>query len=258
MQVVMIGAGNMAWVLAKSLVSAKFHIKQVYSRHLSDAVLLTKEVGGEAVDSIESIDKDADIYFIAVSDKAITNIAAQLNLGDKPVYHTSGTVSKEVINICSSCYGVFWPMKMLRKSMNSFGELNVAIDGSNQMALDIIISVAHKFTNTVIQANDIKRRKMHYVATLTANFSNCLYSLGAEFCEKEGIDFALFYPIIQETAIAITTAPPHLLQAGPAFRGDLETISLHKSFILDDMLSLDVYNILSDAIVNIKKAHSNE
>ncbi|MFX6759474.1 DUF2520 domain-containing protein, partial [Acinetobacter baumannii] len=82
---------------------------------------------------------------------------------------------------------------------------------------------------------------MHYVATLTANFSNCLYSMGAEFCEKENIDFELFYPIIQETATAIRTASPHLLQAGPAFRGDTETQALHRSFITDNALFLDVY-----------------
>ena len=177
MQVVIIGSGNLAWVLAKSLVLVKYHIQQVYSRNLSDAVLLTKEVGGEAVDNIKAIQKDADIYFIAVSDKAIPVIATQLDLGDKPVYHTSGTVSKEVISRCSSAYGVFWPMKMLRKSMDSFGELNIVIDGSNPIAVDMIRSVATKFSNIVIQANDEKRYKMHYVATLTANFSNCLYSM---------------------------------------------------------------------------------
>ena len=60
MQVVIIGSGNLAWVLAKSLVLVKYHIQQVYSRNLSDAVLLTKEVGGEAVDNIKAIQKDAD------------------------------------------------------------------------------------------------------------------------------------------------------------------------------------------------------
>lgn len=258
MQVVIIGSGNLAWVLAKSLVSIQFQINQVYSRNLSDAALLTKEVGGEAVDNLKAIQKDADIYFMAVSDKAIPVIAAQLHVGDKPVYHTSGTVSKEVISSCSSAYGVFWPMKMLRKSMDGFGELNIVIDASNPIALDVISSVAIKLSNKVIQANDVKRYKMHYVATVTANFSNCLYSMGAEFCEKEEIDFELFYPIIRETATAIRTASPHLLQAGPAFRGDIETQDLHKSFITDNQLFLDVYNILSDTIAYIKKAHSKE
>lgn len=258
MQVVIIGSGNLAWVLAKSLVSVKFQIKQVYSRNLSAAEALIKEVGGEAVDTIKAIQKDADIYFMAVSDKAISAVAAQLDVGDKPVCHTSGTVSKEVIGCCSSAYGVFWPMKMLRKSMDSLGESNIVVDASTPIALDLITSVAAKFTNRVIQANDIKRQKMHYVATLTANFSNCLYSMGAEFCEKENIDFELFYPIIQETATAIRTASPHSLQAGPAFRGDMETLALHRSFITDNSLFLDVYNVLSDSIANIKKAHSKE
>ncbi|MFX8968961.1 NAD(P)-binding domain-containing protein, partial [Acinetobacter baumannii] len=77
------GSGNLAWVLAKSLVSVKFQIKQVYSRNLSAAEALIKEVGGEAVDTIKAIQKDADIYFMAVSDKAISAVAAQLDVGDK-------------------------------------------------------------------------------------------------------------------------------------------------------------------------------
>ena len=86
------------------------------------------------------------------------------------------------------------------------------------------------------------------MAAVTSNFSNHLYQLAAEYCNREGIDFSLLFPIIQETALQIQSKHPAMVQAGPAYRGDLDTINQHKSLLEEDEQLLKLYEVFSESI----------
>lgn len=248
MQVVIIGSGNLATVLAKSLKQQQHVIRQVYSRHMAHAQALAEIVDSTAIDDLSAIIKNADMYFIAVADEAIENVAQQLRLNDKPVFHTAGTVPKHLLQLCSSSYGVFWPMKMLRKQMNDFGALSIFIDANNEKVEAIIRELAMQFTPNVVLANDEMRLKMHLVAALTSNFTNHLYDLSEQYCRQQGISFSLFYGLVEDTAKAIQTNPPASLQAGPAFRGNTSTLQKHRALLQDEVDLLKVYNTLTNSI----------
>lgn len=74
MRVVIIGAGNVATVFGRLISAAGHKIIQVYSRSISSAQSLGKELGCLSVDSLEAIDLTADIYILAITDNALQNI----------------------------------------------------------------------------------------------------------------------------------------------------------------------------------------
>ncbi|NCI47081.1 Rossmann-like and DUF2520 domain-containing protein [Sediminibacterium soli] len=233
MQVTIIGSGNVATVFGRMLAAGGHTIRQVYSRTATHAHSLAGELQAQAVSAIGDIEREADIYILCVTDDALPGVAAQLSLGDRLLVHTAGSVSREVLAGASSHYGVIWPMKMIRRSMQELGPVSVIIDGNTAAVIDRIRDFAGNFSDSIAVADDGRREKMHMLASVTANFPNHLYQLAAEYCAGEGIDFSVFYPIIEETAKALRQLPPARLQAGPAFRGDRKTIGKHEALLRD-------------------------
>ena len=248
MQVTIIGSGNVATVLGQLLMQQGHHIAQVYSRNAAHAVELAKQLQSEAISGLEMLNTNADLYLLAVTDDALPGVAAQLSLGDKLVVHTAGSVSKEVLNKVSTNYGVLWPMKMIRRNMTTLQPVTIVIDGSSETAVKRIELLALLFSPFVTRADDALRVKMHMLAAITSNFTNHLYHLAADYCIKENIDFSFFYPLIEETAQRIQTNHPKQVQAGPAFRGDRQTLQKHKR-LLEQYPQLEkLYQTLSDSI----------
>lgn len=228
MQVTIIGSGNVATVLGRLLIQNGHHIVQVFSRNIDHAAELAKQVGANAVSDLTMLNTNADLYLLAVTDDALATVAGALFVKDKLVVHTAGSVSKEILKSMSSNYGVLWPMKMIRKPMLTLTPVTIVIDGSSEKAIGQIEMLACQFSPVVTRADDSLRTKMHMLAAITSNFTNHLYHLAAEYCVQENIDFGFFYPLIEDTAQRIQTNHPKWVQAGPAFRGDKQTLEKHR------------------------------
>lgn len=253
MQVTIIGSGNIATVLGSVLVEKKHTIHQVWSRHYNHGVALAKELAATPVQDLAALDTNADLYLLAVTDDAIETVAAQLSLGDKLLVHTAGSVSKEVLKGASSAYGVLWPMRMVRKSMTTLEPVTIVVDGSSESVTSEIETIAAVFSPMITRADDAMRGKMHMLAAFTANFSNHLYHLAFQYCESEGIDFSLFYSIIREAAAAIQQQDPASLQAGPAFRGDRQTME-RQIILLEQYPQLQhMYRFMSSSIMQLNE-----
>ena len=248
MVVTIIGSGNVASVLGMDLLKKGHKINQVYSRHYFNALQLATELKAEAIADLSFLNEGADIYMIAVSDDALPEITEKLALKNKLVIHTAGSISKEVLNKVSTNYGVVWPMKMIRKSMTTLGPLTMVVDGSSEPVIQQLEKFAYVFSSTVTRAEDTVRIKMHMLAAITANFTNHLYHLAADYCKAENIDFRVFYPIIEETAQRIQGKNPGTLQAGPAFRGDWPTIEKHLALLANYPETKKLYKTLSESI----------
>ena len=117
MNIVILGSGNTATVLAKLMHTAGHSIVQVWSRNQQHAAELAKQVQSKAIYSLQEITAEADLCMIAVSDKAIGEVAAELTLKKKVLVHTAGSVSMEVLKNASPNYGVLYPLQSLRKEM---------------------------------------------------------------------------------------------------------------------------------------------
>ncbi len=248
MELVLIGSGNIATVLGKAFYERGISIKQVYSQNLSHAQHLASQIEALAVDQLSAISPKADAYIIAVSDPAIAPIAASLELGDQLLVHTAGSVSQDVLSKASSNYGVFWPMKMIRKGQDGVGAVQVIIDGSSHSNKSFLSNLARLIGAKVAFADNDQREKLHLMAVVCSNFTNHLYHLAADYCKKNHLDVGLLYAIISQTAEGIQGMDPAKTQAGPAFRGDFETMEKHLKLLQEEPVLLDFYRQFSKSI----------
>lgn len=231
MQVVIMGSGNTATVLSKLLLANGFQISQVVSRNIKHAETLANELNCSASDFLSPIDENADIYLIAVSDKGIHEVVNSIPKNNKLILHTAGSVSINVLENASNQFGVLYPLQSLRKEIDDIPEIPFLVDGNNQEVVEMIMQIGKKISNQVAFANDEMRLKLHLSAVMVNNFTNHLYTMAADYCKKEQLEFDLLKPLIFETANRLKNVHPNDVQTGPAIRNDSDTIEQHEKLL---------------------------
>ncbi len=244
----MIGAGNVAHVLGRTLKKEGHTIVSVWNRDPAKAVLLARELSAKAVEHPEQLPDDADLYILSVSDHAIPELLPKLSIRNGILIHNAGTVGIGILAQSAKRYGVLWPMKMLRSSMATLGDCTMVVDGSDEATRQVLLELARQLVGQVTIADDATRQKMHLIAAIGSNFTNHMYHLAADYSKEAGIDFSLFYPLIESAAVQIQTAYPGDVQAGPAFRGDEGTLERHRALLRDDEGLLHLYDEVTASI----------
>ncbi len=249
MKIVLAGTGNVAVVLAKKLKAAGHSIVQVYGRNHIAAAVLADRCGASTCFSAQDITQLADLYVIAIADKALLAGAVHFTLKDQLVVHTAGSVSKEVLRKMSSSYGVLYPYQTIRKEIDPVPEIPFLIDANSVTATENLMSVALTIASKVMIADDAKRMQYHLCAVMTNNFSNYLYVLAEDFCNRHGLDFNLLLPLADETIRRIHRYSPRRVQTGPAIRKDADTIAHHLALLEQDPALLGLYKLFSDQML---------
>ncbi len=248
MNVVIIGTGNVATILGKLIKSKGHKIVEIVGRNKESAEFLAKTLNSTYTTDFSMITNLGDIYLIAVVDTAIEPIAKQLTLNNKLVIHTAGSVSMNVLNKINNGYGVMWPLQTLRKEMKQIPTIPFVIDANSETTYATLLSFTKSITDTVFRANDTKRIKLHLTAVMVSNFSNHLYALADDYCNKEDLDFKLFLPLIEETDKRIKTNAPKNVQTGPASRKDESTINNHIMLLKTYPSLQKLYQLMTDSI----------
>lgn len=248
MQIVLIGTGNTATVLGRMFVRAGHNVVQVYGRTESSAGALAKELKTDCTTDLKKLHSSADLYLLAVSDNAIPSVAQLLNLHNKLLVHTAGSVPMETLKDASRNYGVLYPLQSLRKEVNETPIVPFLVDGSTEETVTLIQDVAASLSAQVVRTNDAQRMRYHLAAVTVNNFSNHLYTLVNDFCDKNGADFSLLLPLIQQLPARLSKYRPQQLQTGPAIRNDVNTIQIHEGLLNGDAALLDMYKAFTDSI----------
>ncbi|MEO5681095.1 MAG: DUF2520 domain-containing protein [Chitinophagaceae bacterium] len=249
MQIVIIGTGNTATVLGKQLKMAGHFIVQVYGRNPEAAARLAGELQAAYCSGWTNITQQAELYIIALSDQALTGGEVQLQLKNQLLVHTAGSVAMEVLKNNSSVYGVFYPLQTLKKGIEPVPAIPVLIDGSSADARASLLSLAKTITQTVSIANDAERMKYHLCAVMTNNFSNYLYILAENYCQKNGLNFSNLLPLIDETANRLHHFSPRMVQTGPAIRKDIGTIEQHSNILDSDPELKKIYQFFTESML---------
>lgn len=252
MEIVIIGTGNTATILGHKLKAAGHSIVQVFGRNAKEASKLAYELDTESTNYWSVVNKDADIYLVAVSDIAVGQIVKELQLPEKTVVHTAASVSKNVLKR-SEHFGVFYPLQSLRKEANHLPDIPIIIDASDEETLNLLSNLAHSISDQVTQANDEQRVRLHLAAVFCNNFVNHLYTLVEAYCHKEKIDFQLLFPLIKETAMRLETMTPAKAQTGPAIRHDRLTIEKHLLLLQNQPELQAFYQLFTESIQKTKR-----
>ncbi len=248
MQVVILGTGNVATVFAKRLNSAGHSVIQVWGRDIIKAEQLGGIVSAKAISDISLLTKNADVYIIAISDKAVLELVEQLELPGALVLHTTASISKQVLKGVSEKYGVLYPLQSLRKLMDESTPIPLLVDGNSEIVIKEIETLGRSISSTVVKADDETRVKLHVAAVFACNFTNYMYLQSATFCEKENLDFSLLQPLIEETANRVRDHHPSKVFTGPAVRGDVATMEKHLSLLESYPELSELYKDLSNRI----------
>jgi hypothetical protein len=124
----------------------------------------------------------------------------------------------------------------------------VLIDANNPWNKMKLKGFAQSFADTVAEANDADRKKLHLAAVVTNNFSNYIFSLTEKYCVEERVDFKLMIPLLTETVSRMHDRSPAELQTGPAVRNDVSTIEKHRDLLRDYPVLLELYDFFTERI----------
>ena len=253
MKISIVGSGNVATVLGKLLKHTGFNIEEIISRNKTHASNLAEKLNAVAIDNFSAITKSSDVYIIAVSDDAIETISNQINVDNKIVVHTCGSVSINVLKHISKNYGVLYPLQSLRKEIAYTPIIPFLIDANNEETKKIITELVSSISNNIIYADDEQRMQYHLAAVVTSNFSNHLFTLTKAYCKSNNIDFSLLLPVIEETVTRMQVYDPAKMQTGPAVRNDQSTIQKHLALLNDFPELKNIYKMMSNSIIQSTK-----
>lgn len=251
MKVTLIGAGNLATQLGKSLKKAGVIISQVYSRTEDSARTLGELLEAEWLTDIKALRDEADIYIFSVKDSVLCELISEVckSRGDKLFLHTAGSMSMSCFEGKALRYGVFYPMQTFSKTKDvDFERIPVFIESNSVEMEDVIRSLANKLTQRVIRLSSADRKYLHLAAVWACNFTNYCYTVASDILGEHGIPFDVMLPLINETTEKIQKISPKEAQTGPAVRGDRNVMSKQLELMNGKEDLQELYKMLSKGI----------
>ena len=244
-RITLIGSGNVAQHLIKAFTKSEgIEIEQVFSRKKESLVHL---INSDKIVTNFSDLKEADLYIIAITDDAISEVSEQLPFQNQLVVHTSGTSSIDVLN-SKNRKGVFYPLQTFSKNKTvDFSVIPICLEAENESDYNVLETVAKSISNAVFSISSEQRKALHVSAVFVNNFTNHLYQIGQEICNEHQISFEILKPLIHETSDKIKTLNPIDAQTGPAKRNDYGTIEAHLNYLTNENQK-QIYKILTQSI----------
>lgn len=247
-KIVIIGGGNVAYHLIKSITASGHKLLQIYNRTLSNIQMHSSN--SNLIGNIGELSPDGDIYIVCVKDDAIESMANKFNLKDKLVVHTSGNRSKELLQATSSNYGIFYPIQTFTKNVPiDFKNIPIVVEGNNAESTLLIKDFASSISNHVYELDETKRQYLNIAGVFVNNFTNALFASMDSFLKTKEVDFKILLPLIQNTVDKLKLDTPHKMQTGPAVRKDMDTIARQQDMLTDYPDLHQIYQLMTDMIL---------
>lgn len=248
--VVVVGSGNVAEAFAVAVANCwGVELRQIVARNAERAAAIASMAACEWTTDFGRA-ADADFYIIAVSDRAVAEVAESLRRPEGSiVVHTAGSVSIEALG--EGLCGVLYPFQTFTRGRRvAFQEVPLFIEGCNADVEQRIRDFADMLSMRVYCADSVRRREVHLAGVLACNFVNALYSMAADrLAQSEELPFDVLCPLIEETARkAVEAEHPRRVQTGPAVRGDRAVAERHIAMLDGEPLKQDIYKMLDEYI----------
>lgn len=255
MDIVYIGAGNVASHLSLALKDAGHNIVQIFSRTKESSKAIADCLNCEYVNTYSLLRRDADLYIISVKDDVLYDVSSELakiNI-EGLVVHTSGSMTMDTIK--SRRRGVLYPLQTFSKNRKiSLADVPFFIESNNNSDLKLLIKIAHSISNNVNVIDSDKRKYLHLSAIFCNNFVNHFCTLADTILKEQDISFKVMMPLLNETINKLQDLTPSEAQTGPAIRYDVNVINKHISMLSHNKDIMELYSLISE---NIHKYHSN-
>lgn len=283
-RILLLGSGNVAEAFARALGAAKPAITPEEAPAIAQPLSATPATGIPAPDSAPTAPEElrlvgvrarneergravaalggtewsddfaslpaADLYLVAVSDRAVEELVASLPLPDGAlVAHTAGSVGIEALPARLD-RAVLYPLQTFSCGRKvDLREVPLLVECAREESYPLLESIARSLSRRVVRADSAQRARLHLAAVFACNFVNHAYALGARLMRDAGLDPALLRPLVGETAAkALAAADPAAVQTGPAVRGDTPTLRRHEELLAGDETLKDIYRLMSQSI----------
>ena len=242
--IVILGTGNVAKHLFDAFTAQNgVEIIQVYGRS-QNAFSYFNPI--HTTSDLSNI-KEADIYIVAISDDAISEVSKFLVAKKGLIVHTSGSIPMNILPI-KHRRGVFYPLQTFTANRKvDFKEIPICIEAENKADYELLIELGSAISAKVIQLDSVQRKALHLAAVFASNFTNHMYHIAQEICIQNDAPFELLLPLINETATKIQDLSPFDAQTGPARRNDKGTHEKHL-VQLKHKKHRKIYSLLSKSI----------
>lgn len=248
MNIVFIGAGNLATHLAIVMHQKGMRIIQIYSHTAAHAKVLAKQIGCDSTNDLKELNPTADLYVFALKDALLNEVLAQVAPNNGLWVHTAGSIPIDIFAPYTNRYGVLYPMQTFSKQRKvDFNEIPLFLEASRTEDEKMLKQIAYSITPNIQMLSSEKRRALHLAAIFACNFTNHCYALAANLLKDQDIPFEILQPLIQETANKVLSMPPHVAQTGPAIRYDQNVIEAHLASLTDPNLK-NIYQLMSESI----------
>lgn len=252
--VVLIGAGNVAFHLGRALKKGGNRLLLVINRDQKKGERLGFELGCKFSSDFGNIPDETDVVIIAVKDDAISEVASRIFCPGKVVAHTSGSVPMSALGDASDRLGVFYPLQtMHRGSEVNMKEVPFCIEGNSNWNEGMLLELARSISDNVQVLSSEQRKITHIAAVFACNFTNHFYALADDILQKNGMNLDILRPLIRKTANNIDKGHPKELQTGPAMRNDTKVMQEHLAML--DTLSPELKKLYEDVSGSIIRMH---
>jgi len=251
----MLGAGRVAWHLAKILYQKGFQIEEIYSRNTENAQLLAKNVEAKVKENLDFTAHPPDLLIVSVSDDALAEVIRNLQVRPQTlVVHTSGSIGLEVFEKANYPFAVFYPLQTFSKSREiDFSKIPICLEANSEEIYVFLEKIAHQLSDNVSRISSAQRKILHIAAVFACNFVNHLLAISKNILDKEQLSFDLLKPLVQETiSKALTAKHPKEVQTGPAVRGDSLVLQKHIEYLAQSPNEQAIYQLLTE---NIRQWH---
>ena len=245
-RIIIIGSGNVAEQLALAVSEAtELELVQLYARNAERGPRVAQMAHTAWCNRPEEL-READLYLVAVSDRAVAEVASSLPIpAEAVVAHTAGSVALEAL-LPHPHRAILYPFQSFSAGRRvDFGPIPLFLEASSEEAMSVVERVAKALSKCIYRASSEQRRRIHLAGVICNNFTNCLYQLALQTIREAGLPYEVLHALMEETAQkAIAAQEPAQVQTGPARRGDTTTQQRHLELIEDERLK-QLYELIS-------------
>lgn len=248
MRVTLAGSGNVAESLARAMSRAGIGVVQVCARNEMKGREVARIAGAQWCGRAEEL-LPTDVVIIAVSDRAVAEVAASLHVGGRTIVaHTAGSVGLEAIP--AERRAVFYPFMTFTAGREvDWRNIPLFLEASDAETLAEVRSLAERLSDRVAEADAALRARIHLAGVFANNFANAMFACATDVVRDAGLDFGVLEAIIAETAAkAAASGDPSSVQTGPAVRGDRATLERHREMLDGSGELRDIYDKISEYI----------
>jgi predicted short-subunit dehydrogenase-like oxidoreductase (DUF2520 family) len=202
---------------------------------------------------LDFAESDAELFILAVSDSALSDIANEIILPEESILvHTSGAEPLEILEYSSAAYtGIFYPLQTFTKGKAmDFGDVPILVESDDQTTLQQLKKVAKSLSSVSYTVKSKDRIALHVAAVFASNFSNHMIRLSEEIMIRQGLDFEMMKPLIIETISKSLELGAKKAQTGPAVRGDFQVMDRHYQFLNYNDQIAEIYKLISQDIID--------